>query len=66
MGTREEAYPFSIAVCVHLVRFVEIHAIETADGEREDDLNRTEDRVGNVAHGHFAAFNGAHGDVVLD
>jgi hypothetical protein len=40
-----ETNPFSIAVLVLLVRAIQIHAIESADGEREDDLDEAEDGV---------------------
>lgn len=47
------------------VRGVQIHAIETADCEREDELEEAEDGVGDVGEGHFEAFEETHGDCLF-
>ena len=38
-----EAYPFSIAVLVLAIRFVQIYTIEAADCEGENELYEAED-----------------------
>jgi hypothetical protein len=43
-----------------LVCVVQVYAIKTADGEREDELEEAVDGVGDVAHGHFAAADESH------
>jgi hypothetical protein len=47
---------------VLFIRFVQIHAIETADREREDDLDDAEDGVRDVREGHFDAVKDTHLD----
>ena len=49
------AYPFSIAVFVLAVCLVQIHAVETADCEGEDELDEAEDGMRDVPEGQFAA-----------
>jgi hypothetical protein len=53
-------YPFPIAVFMLLVRSMQIHAIKSADREREDELYEAEDGVRDVGDGHFEAFEDAH------
>ena len=57
---RREAYPFSIAVFMFSIRFVQIHAIETADSESEDELYEAVDRMGDVPKGHFTTSKNTH------
>jgi hypothetical protein len=59
MGERS-AYPFSIAVFVLAIRFVEIYTVQTADCEGEDELYEAEDGMRDVAKGHFAASYDTH------
>jgi hypothetical protein len=60
MGREGETNPFPIAVLVFLVRAIQIHAIQSADSEREDDLDESEDGVQDVGEGHFGAVEDAH------
>lgn len=54
--------PFPIAVLVLLMRGMEIHPVQPADREREDDLDEAVRAVGDVPEGHLAAADEAHGD----
>jgi len=40
--------PFPISIFMLLVGFIQIHAIEPTNRQREDNLNESEDRVGDV------------------
>lgn len=53
-------YPFPIRVLVRLVRMVQVDAIQTADSEREDELEEAEDGVCDPGEGHFEAFDDSH------
>ena len=55
-----KTYPFPIAVLVLFIRLVEIDAIQSADCQRQDELNESEDRVRDVANAHFDAVEDAH------
>jgi len=57
---RGETNPFPVRVLVLLVCFVQIHAVETADGEGHDDLDEAEDGMQDVGEGHFDAVEDAH------
>lgn len=57
--------PFPITVLVLLIRLMQIHAIETADSEREDDLYEAEDGVRDVGESHFGALKDTHFDCCL-
>lgn len=57
---RGETNPFPVRVLVLLVGFVQIHAVETADGEGHDDLDEAEDGMQDVGEGHFDAVEDAH------
>ncbi len=59
-GCRRETNPFPVRVLVLLVCFVQIHAVETADGERHDDLDEAEDGMQDVGEGHLGAVEDAH------
>jgi len=60
-GRREgKTNPFPVAVFVLLVRFVQIHAVETADCEGHDYLHEAEDGVRDVGEGHFDAVEDTH------
>jgi hypothetical protein len=55
-----ETNPFPVRVLVLLVGFVQIHAVETADGECHDYLDEAEDGMQDVGEGHFGAVEDAH------
>jgi len=52
--------PFPISILMLLVGFIQIHAIEPTNRQREDDLYESEDRVGDVRQSHFAAAEETH------
>jgi hypothetical protein len=57
---RRGTNPFPITVLVLLIRFMQVHAIETADRESHDDLDEAEDGVRDVGEGHFGAVEETH------
>ena len=59
-GGEGKTNPFPVAVFVLLVRFVEIHAVQTADCECHDYLHEAEDGVRNVGEGHLDAVEDTH------
>jgi len=52
--------PFPIRILVLLICLVEIDAIETADGDGEDELAKAEDRVQNVRDAKFEVATETH------
>ena len=60
MERGRQANPFPIAVFVLLVRGGEVHAVETAHRQREDELDEAEDGVCDVRGRHSEVAQEAH------
>ncbi len=59
-GRRGRTYPFPVAVFAFSICFVQVDAIEATDCEREDELDKAEDGMGDISHSHLAAANETH------
>ncbi len=57
---RGRTYPFPIAIFAFSICFVQVDAIETTDCEREDELEKAENGMGDISHGDLTAADKSH------